>query len=184
MSPSLLCSLPPTNGSWLKLVERLFAEVTERCVRLVAERAALQQLHELHRMAEQVDVMFIQSIPEQGDLEFQFSVHNMHFQFDMRIAEYAGSKALRDEIETKQVLFNWLYMVAVPRRKLPANFRRTLSEPLETRNPEIADRAMRKHIRYGLEELVATFRPQKRQRWRLNVQERDDVELVDTAMRR
>jgi DNA-binding GntR family transcriptional regulator len=147
-----------------------------QAARLVAERATLQRLHELHRMAEQVDVMFNRSHQEQADSQFVFSVHNQHFQFHMRIAESANSKALRNEIETKQVLmFNWLYMVAVPRRKLPSNFHRTLCEALETRNPEIADRAMRKHIRYGLEELITGFQPQENQKWRLNIQDRAEL---------
>ncbi len=34
----------PTSGSWLNLVERLFAEVTERCVRRVLEKAMLDYL--------------------------------------------------------------------------------------------------------------------------------------------
>lgn len=150
-----------------------------QAARLVAERATLQQLHELHRMAEQVDVMFSRSYQEQADPQFVFSVHNQHFQFHMRIAESASSEALRNEIETKQVLmFNWLYMVAVPRRKLPLNFHRTLCRALETRNPETADRAMRKHVRYGLEELIAGFQPQESQKWRLNVQDRDRAALL------
>ncbi len=46
----------PTSGSWLNLVERLFAEITERCVRrgshtAVAqlENAMLSYLHERNR---------------------------------------------------------------------------------------------------------------------------------------
>jgi GntR family transcriptional regulator, rspAB operon transcriptional repressor len=138
-----------------------------QAARLVAERASLQQLHELHRMAEQVDILFKRSMHNPGDSEFLFSVHNQHFQFHMRIAEYGMSKALRDEIETKQVLmFNWFYMVAAPDRILPAHFHADLAEALRTRNPETADRAMRRHVRYGLEELVASLQPLQIRKWR------------------
>jgi DNA-binding GntR family transcriptional regulator len=85
----------------------------------------------------------------------------------MRIAEYGMSKALRDEIETKQVLmFNWFYMVAAPDRILPPHFHADLAEALRTRNPETADRAMRRHVRYGLEELVASLQPLQIRKWR------------------
>jgi GntR family transcriptional regulator, rspAB operon transcriptional repressor len=138
-----------------------------QAARLVAERASLQQLHELARMAEQVDVLFKRSIQSHGDSEFLFNVHNQHFQFHMRIAEYGTSKALRDEIETKQVLmFNWFYMVAAPDRVLPPHFHADLSAALNTRNPEKADRAMRRHVRHGLEELVASLRPLANRKWR------------------
>ena len=138
-----------------------------QAARRVAERATLQQLHELGRMAEQVDILFKRSAQSHGDSEFLFNVHNQHFQFHMRIAEYGMSKALRDEIETKQVLmFNWFYMVAAPDRILPPHFHADLAEALSTRNPEKADRAMRRHVRYGLEELVASLQPFENRKWR------------------
>ena len=138
-----------------------------QAARLVAERATLQQLHELGRMAEQVDILFKRSAQSHGDSEFLFNVHNQHFQFHMRIAEYGMSKALRDEIETKQVLmFNWFYMVAARDRILPPHSHTDLTEALNTRNPEKADRAMRRHVRYGLEELVASLQPFENRKWR------------------
>jgi len=138
-----------------------------QAARLVAERASLRQLHELNRMAEQVDILFKRSAQIHGDSEFLFNVHNQHFQFHMRIAEYSMSKALRDEIETKHVLmFNWFYMVAAPDRVLPPHFHADLTAALSTRNAEKADRAMRRHVRYGLEELVASLQPLANRKWR------------------
>ena len=51
----------PTSGSWLNLVERLFAEVTERCVRRgshtavrVLEKAMLDYLDQRNRESQAV----------------------------------------------------------------------------------------------------------------------------------
>jgi DNA-binding GntR family transcriptional regulator len=149
-----------------------------QAARLVAERASLQQLHELGRMAEQVDILFKRSVQSHSDSEFLFNVHNQHFQFHMRVAEYAMSKALRDEIETKQVLmFNWFYMVATPDRVLPPHFHTDLTNALSTRNAEKADRAMRRHVRYGLEELVASLQPLQNRKWRSTGQPSDSARV-------
>jgi len=136
--------------------------------RLFAERATLPQCQELRRMAEQVDVLFDRGAQQPDDAEFQFTIHNQHFQLHMRIAEYAGCGGLREEIEKKQVLlFNWLYTVATPGRQLPANFHRDLILAVTSGDPEAADKAMRGHIRHGLDEVLARLQPQEIRKWRL-----------------
>ena len=139
-----------------------------QAARLVAERATLRQRQELRRMAEQVDILFARVAGNQNDAEFLFIVHNQHFQLHMRLAECTGCNGLRDAIEKKQVLvFNWLYMVASPGRRLPPNFHGDLVRAINTGDPETADKAMRVHIRHGLEELLATLLPQEIVKWRL-----------------
>ena len=74
--------------------------------------------------------------------------------FHMRIAECAGSQALRDAIEKNQVLiFNWLYDVAVEFR-LPPRWHWDLIGLIVGSDPDAAA-AMRKHARHGLEEIQA-----------------------------
>jgi DNA-binding GntR family transcriptional regulator len=135
--------------------------------RLVAERGTLQQFHELRRMAEQVDFLYDRSTRAGEDQEFMFNVHMQHFDLHMRIAEFAKCKALREEIESKQVLMlNWLYMVAAPGRVLPRHFHRELVDAIASRDPERADREMRRHVRYALPELLRRIEAHEVQGWR------------------
>lgn len=135
--------------------------------RLVAERATLSQLHELRRIAEQVDFLYDRSFDAEDDAEFMFTVHRQHFDLHMRIAEFADCKGLREEIENKQVLMlNWLYMVAAPGRRLPRHFHRDLVDAIASRDPERADREMRHHVRYALPELLRRIEAREVQGWR------------------
>ena len=141
-----------------------------QAARLVAERATPQQRQNLRRDAEQVDVLFDRGAQHLDDTEFQFTVHHEHFQLHMRIAEYAGSRSLQDAIEKKQVLiFNWLYMVATPERRVPRHFHGELIEAVTGPDPEVADRAMRSHVRFGLEDLLVTIQPpdSRKRKWRM-----------------
>lgn len=137
-----------------------------QAARLVAQRATLKQLHDLRRMAEQVDLLFARGAESQEDPEFLFMIHSHHFQLHMRVAEHTGCNALRDEIERK-LTFNWLYGVVGPRRNLPSHFHRDLIESMCGRDPEEADAVTRRHVRYGLEELLATLQPRGNHKWRL-----------------
>jgi GntR family transcriptional regulator, rspAB operon transcriptional repressor len=135
--------------------------------RLVAQRATVQQFHELRRMAEQVDFLYHRSNSIGDDAEFMFNVHMQHFNLHIRIAEFANCKGLREEIESKQVLMlNWLYMVAAPGRELPRHFHRELVEALASRDPERADREMRHHVHYALPELLRRIEARQVQGWR------------------
>jgi GntR family transcriptional regulator, rspAB operon transcriptional repressor len=135
--------------------------------RLVAQRATVQQFHELRRLAEQVDFLYHRSNSIGDDAEFMFNVHMQHFSLHMRIAEFANCKGLREEIESKQVLMlNWLYMVAAPGRELPRHFHRELVEALSSRDPERADREMRRHVHYALPELLRRIEAREVQGWR------------------
>jgi DNA-binding GntR family transcriptional regulator len=52
------------------------------------------------------------------------------------------------------LIFNWLYDVAAHRPPLPARFHRELIDKINQGSVEDADRAMRQHIRYGLDSVV------------------------------
>ena len=81
--------------------------------------------------------------------------------FHFHIAEVSGCLALRQMLEANQVLtFNWLYYVAARRPALPLHFHSELAEALCTRDEEAADRAMRAHIRFGLDNVINGMTPE------------------------
>jgi GntR family transcriptional regulator, rspAB operon transcriptional repressor len=122
-----------------------------QAARLFVENATPADRRELRRMAEHTDVLFNRCVEGDTSPEFLFEVHTYHLEFHMRIAECGGSKALTRAFEVNQVLiFNWLFDVAVHHQK-------QLTEALCLEDPEGADRAMRKHIRYGLEEIIGAI---------------------------
>ncbi len=84
-----------------------------------------------------------------------FRAQTYHLSFHMRIAECAGSQALRDAIEKNQVsIFNWLYDMAVEFR-LPLHWHRDLIGVVAGSDRDAAAAAMRKHVHHGLEEIQA-----------------------------
>lgn len=124
--------------------------------RLFCRAATDADLHELRELAEQVDQLYARCFnDEEQDPDFLYLVQDTHAEFHLRIAEVAGCDALRRMLETNQVLtFNWLYYVAARRPVLPAGFHKELADALCTRDEEAADRAMRAHVRYGLEHIL------------------------------
>ena len=143
--------------------------------RLFAEKSSSLEQMELRRMAEHLDELYDHCAHEQVDPDFLYSVHTYHLQFHMRIAECTGCIALRDAIEKNQVLvFNWLFDTVAERRTLPPHFHAELIQALSSKDPEVADDAMRKHIRYGLDQVLQRIQPQlDHDSWRLKQSERE-----------
>jgi DNA-binding GntR family transcriptional regulator len=140
-----------------------------QAARLFVENATPEERRELRRMAEHTDVLFNRCVEGDTSPEFLFEVHTYHLEFHMRIAECGGSKALTRAFEVNQVLiFNWLFDVAVHHQKRPPRSHRELIEALCLEDPEGADRAMRKHIRYGLEEIIGAIATGASPGWRGN----------------
>jgi DNA-binding GntR family transcriptional regulator len=129
--------------------------------RLYAERALLRDKREMEKMAEQLDAMFNRfAAGTEHDRDFLHAVQSYHLEFHLRIAEFARCQVLREMIEKNHVLiFNWLFDVAASRPPLPPRFHRELTEALNRGKVETADRAMRAHVRYGLETVVNTIGP-------------------------
>lgn len=127
-----------------------------QAARLFAERAGVRDRLELMRMGENMDAMFNRcSTTEDPDSEFRYAVHSYHSQLHRFIAEGANCGALQDAIERNQVLiFNWLYDVASKRPALPPTFHRDLANGVANGTTEEADRAMRTHIKHGLDNVV------------------------------
>ena len=93
----------PTETDVRELYE-LREALESQSARLFAQRATPRQRLELRRLAGQVDALFGRLATGAGDAGFQFTVHNHHVQFHMRIASLAGSRLLEQMIERKHVL--------------------------------------------------------------------------------
>jgi DNA-binding GntR family transcriptional regulator len=147
-----------------------------QAARLFTVQASAAQKQELVRMASHLDRLYQVCASEAPDADFLFSVHTYHMNFHLRIPEATQCVALRDAIEMKQVLiFNWLYDTATKRRVLPPNFHAQLAAALISGKPEIADAEMRRHIQYGLDQVleqIATLDPSGGNGWRLKKLER------------
>ncbi|HYZ85804.1 MAG TPA: GntR family transcriptional regulator [Bryobacteraceae bacterium] len=138
-----------------------------QAARLFAAKASARQRREMLRMGGQLDALFKRAASGVHDSEFLYAVHSYHLDLHMKIAEYAGCKALRDLIERNHILtFNWFYDVATHRDALPPRFHTDLMESLVSGDVSEADRAMRAHIGYGREERIRRIQLEAPTEWR------------------
>jgi len=124
--------------------------------RLFCRMASDADRAQLRQHAECVDLLYRRYFEgSEADPEFLYQVQETHAEFHLQIAGVSGCGSLRTMLETNQVLtFNWLYDVAAARPLLPAGFHAQLAEALCTQDEEAADRAMRAHVRYGLDQII------------------------------
>ncbi len=122
-----------------------------QAARLYAAKATPRERRELAGMAEHLDAMFNRCNGDAAsDREYLFAVHSYHLQFHLRIAQCTGCTALAEIIEKTHVLvYNWLFDIAARRPPLPQRFHRDLIAALNQADVELADRAMRDHVRHG-----------------------------------
>jgi DNA-binding GntR family transcriptional regulator len=114
-----------------------------------------------------VDALFARAASEDEDKEFIFAVHKYHVDLHMKIAVYARSESLRAAIEKSHVLiYNWLFDTASGRRTLPPGFHEELIISI-TGDPQEAESAMRKHVRFGFDGVLRAIEPKINHRWRL-----------------
>ena len=122
--------------------------------RLFAEKASPQERLELGRMAARLDAMIKRCTNGNGNTKDEFRTQAYHLAFHMRIAECGGSLGLRDAIEKNRILvFNWLYDTAAEFH-MPPRSHEDLIKVIAGHDPEAADAAMRRHVRYRLEETL------------------------------
>lgn len=156
-SGTRVCS--PTAEDIRERVEVREALETQ-AARLFAEKATFSQRVELLRMAEHMDALYNRCASGDNDPEYLFAVQSFHFQLHLKIAEYTGCRALQQAIEKNHTLvFNWLFDVAAGRPARPPRFHRELIETISKGDAEEADRAMRQHIRHGLNSVVSALDP-------------------------
>ena len=123
-----------------------------QAARLFAEKASPGERREVREMAARLDQMYRDAAKGAADL---YALHRLHARLHMRIGECSGCEPLCTAIEKNQVLvFNWLYDIASERRKLPARWHQDLVAALSSGDRFKADEAMRRHVLYGMEEVL------------------------------
>lgn len=126
-----------------------------QAARLCTQNLTEDEKQQLRTSARHLDELQKLCAREPADSRFLFSVHTYHMQFHMQIAELGRCPGLCRAIEKEQVLiFNWLYDIAANRRAQPEEFHSTLAEALCSGDPAVADAAMRKHVQYGLDQVL------------------------------
>jgi DNA-binding GntR family transcriptional regulator len=135
---------------------RLREALETQSARLFAEHATPRQKKKLVELARNVDSLF--SAISTGDFDWRrrlFLFHKSHAEFHMDIARATGCKPLVEAMERSHVLiFNWLYNTAAHHNDLPPRWHKELMEALTGTDPDIADRAMRRHTRFATDEVV------------------------------
>jgi DNA-binding GntR family transcriptional regulator len=135
--------------------------------RLCAERSTFQEKLDLKRSAEQMDILVARATADGADQELIFAKDRYHTELHTKIAIYARSEVLRAAIENAHVLvFNWLYNTAAGQTTLPEGFHRQLIEAIISGDPEVAEAAMRAHIRIGVGNVLQAVSPESNARWR------------------
>ena len=127
--------------------------------RLFAEKSSNREREELAAIARRLDALYDAGEPDLSNAEssenYWFEVHTMHSQFHMRIAECTGCQALCAAIRRNQILvLNWLYDNTFQPQPNPGYWHSKLMEALSSGSVDVADRAMREHTRYGIEEVL------------------------------
>ena len=130
--------------------EALEAESAKLCCR----RATFQQRLELRRIGKQLDTLYAH-LTDSPDLDFLYVVHQQHMSLHLQIAECTRCPELKEAIEKNQVLvYNWFYDVTAKRPSPPAGFHSELAEAVAGDRPEVAEKVMREHVRYGLDGII------------------------------
>lgn len=135
--------------------------------RLCAERSTFQEQLDLKRSAEHMDVLHVRAGSDGADQELVFAKDRYHTELHTKIAVYARCEELKTAIENAHVLtFNWLYNTAAGQMVLPDGFHQKLIEAIISGDPDVAEAAMRAHVRIGVTNVVRAVSPEGDGRWR------------------
>lgn len=133
-----------------------------QAARLFAERASSKERLELTRMAKKVDKMLMSRGGDNGDADSVFRTQTYHTSFHMRLVECTRSTGLFNAIgRTHVLIFNWLYDIST-KLVLPPRWHERLMKGLVGKNPEAAERAMRRHVNYGIPQILERLDQQLR----------------------
>lgn len=128
--------------------------------RLFAESATAVDAARLLTAAAKVDASYNSLAMRRGySPERRARTERTHIAFHMRIAKAAGVPVLTNAIERSRVLlFNWVFSASSEFEPMPERWHRDLAEILVSGHPDEAARAMRAHVQYRQEEVIARFR--------------------------
>jgi DNA-binding GntR family transcriptional regulator len=138
-----------------------------QAARLCLENAGETGKQDLVKMAFCLDQLYASGVG--ADEEFLYSLHTYHMRFHLRIAELGGNSLLLRAVQREQVLvFNWLFDTAAQRSTLPPLFHSNLASKLSGSDVAAADQAMRAHVRYGIDQILAAMHSAKHDNgWRV-----------------
>ncbi len=146
------------SASDIRELYELREALESQAARLFTQRATAAERLALKRLADQVDALFDALAQRVEDSSFRYKVHSRHLRLHLLIAEHADSVLLTRMIERNHVLvLNWLFDVSARRTPLPSGFHAQLAAALVSGDPDLADAAMRAHVRYGLNEITTHF---------------------------
>lgn len=141
-----------------------------QAARLVAERATPQERAELSAMALSLDDLDRQHYDGHGGSVLKLEAHRFHLGFHQKIAECCGYVELREAIhKVHTLIFYWFYDISSQERyRPPSQWHAPLIEAVTGTDPDEAEGAMRRHIRYGMDFVLESLEPQfANGRWRL-----------------
>jgi DNA-binding GntR family transcriptional regulator len=157
-----------TESSQMARVRRLSVETIQntyilrealetQAIRLACDAAAIDEIDELERLAEQVDDRI--RICEATDFDNEREGPLLNWQFHKRIAEVSRCPLLVSELERiellKRLQANW---VRIPKMTDPPRFHGLLVDAIRARDALAADAAMRTHVRIGLEKELLGYK--------------------------
>ena len=124
--------------------------------RLFAERATEADRVEMLALGMDVDQLYEKEEHSRGTELAQglFEAHQLHSIFHVRLAQRARCQTLSDAIERNQTMvIAWLFSSPTRFYRLPERWHLLLMESLNQGNIKLADRAMRKHVRFGVDQV-------------------------------
>jgi DNA-binding GntR family transcriptional regulator len=135
------------------LREALEAQVA----RMFAKSATPVQRRYATWEAAKLDKEFVRYFSGPADAARPVDVHRFHMRFHQELAAATGCEVLVRQIHNSQVLhLNWRYSLAKP-APLPDGWHQELMGVLCSGNEQAADRAMRKHVTFRMEEVIDTY---------------------------
>jgi DNA-binding GntR family transcriptional regulator len=135
------------------LREALEAQVA----RMFARTATKVQRRYAAWEAAKLDKEFVRYFSGPADAARPVDVHRLHMRFHHELAAATGCEVLVRYIHNSQVLhLNWRYTLAKP-APLPEGWHEELVSVLCSGSEQAADRAMRKHVTYRMEEVIDTY---------------------------
>lgn len=132
-----------------------------QAARLFAEKASADERRELARIAAQLDDLDTQCTGQDGPpKEALLGEHRLHMHLHNRLVECTGCAVLIKAVELNQTLvFKWLFDTAYKRPPLPARWHSSLVEGVSGNDPGVAEEAMRRHVRHGLDAVLEALTP-------------------------
>jgi len=132
-----------------------------QAARLFAEKAAFADRQKLIESAESLDAAYATCAASLKATDKQlFDLRNQHMTFHLELAAGTRCPFLYEAIEKNQILiFNWFFDQLFGYPGLPNHWHVDLAKVLARNDPDEADRAMRQHVRFRMDELLIRLEP-------------------------